>query len=105
MGGRYVTEVWNALAGSPEPTLEWLVGEPFFDPPSCLVESIRRAAERPYFGYSPTAGLPELRAAVAGVHSQSGQDMRAENVTVTHGAKSGLLAVLGGNAQRFFGIS
>jgi aspartate aminotransferase len=92
---RAVDQVIEALSDFPGEVTPWLVGEPCFEPPAVLVEAVERAARQPHYGYSPVAGLDQLRQVVAALHggSESGL-LGPEHVTITHGAKSGLLAVL-----------
>ncbi len=66
------------------------VGEPDFDTPSWIadagVEAIRAGRTR----YTPAAGIPELRAAIAAYHSESGRGIDPEGVVVGCGAKQPL---------------
>ncbi len=56
---------------------------------------MREAASTSSFDYPPPQGIAELRAAVAKLHRRDGMPLEPENVLITHGAKSGLLAVFG----------
>jgi aspartate/methionine/tyrosine aminotransferase len=64
-------------------------GEPDFCTPQHIVEAAARAAAEPRFHkYTPTAGLPELRAAIADkTKRDSGYDVTADQVLVTNGGK------------------
>jgi aspartate/methionine/tyrosine aminotransferase len=64
-------------------------GEPDFPTPQHIVEAAMRAAQEPRFHkYTPTPGLPELRAAIADkTKRDSGYDVTAEQVLVTNGGK------------------
>ena len=44
------------------------IGEPDFTAPPQVVEALERAARSGLSGYSPTAGLPALREAIAGFY-------------------------------------
>ena len=64
-------------------------GEPDFPTPAHVVEAAAAACQVPRFHkYTPTAGLPELRAAIADkTKRDSGYDVTAEQVLVTNGGK------------------
>ena len=64
-------------------------GEPDFGTPPHIVEAAARACAEPRFHkYTPTPGLPELRAAIAEkTKRDSGYDVTAEQVLVTNGGK------------------
>lgn len=64
-------------------------GEPDFPTPSEIVEAAISACRDPLaYKYTPTAGLPELRAEVAAKHARdTGLDVTADQVVVTNGAK------------------
>jgi aminotransferase len=91
---RAVDRVTTALAPRPGPTHSWLVGEPCFAPPPELVEAFVRAARSGSFRYPPHNGLPALREVLAARQAAEGQPLTADQVVVTSGAKSGLLAIL-----------
>jgi len=64
------------------------IGEPDFDTPSNIVEEAGTALHRGYTHYSPSAGIPELREAIAEYTSERrGVEVRPEQVVVTPGAK------------------
>ncbi|HEX8003767.1 MAG TPA: pyridoxal phosphate-dependent aminotransferase [Mycobacteriales bacterium] len=64
-------------------------GEPDFPTPAHIVEAAAEACRNPRFHkYTPTPGLPELRAAIAEkTKRDSGYDVTAEQVLVTNGGK------------------
>jgi len=64
-------------------------GEPDFPTPRHIVEAAERAcSEARFHKYTPTPGLPELRAAIADkTKRDSGYDVAAEQVLVTNGGK------------------
>ena len=92
---RTLDRVLEALNAHPDPDRSWLVGSPWFEPPDELRKAMRDAASAASFDYPPPQGLAELRAAVAELHRRDGLALEPENVLITHGAKSGLLAVFG----------
>ena len=56
----------KALKAAGRPVIGFGVGEPDFPTPSYIVEAAQRACEQPRFQkYTPAAGLPELRQAIA----------------------------------------
>jgi aspartate aminotransferase len=64
------------------------IGEPDFDTPSHIVEAGCRALREGHTHYTPTAGIPELRAAIAAdVASSRGIAVDPEQVVVTPGGK------------------
>jgi aspartate aminotransferase len=64
------------------------IGEPDFDTPSHVVEAGCRALQDGHTHYTPTAGIPELRGAIAeDVGRNRGIDVRPEQVVVTPGGK------------------
>lgn len=68
-------------------------GEPDFSTPEPIVEAAARAVRNPRFHrYSPAAGLPELREAIAKkTIRDSGFEVDAGQVVVTNGAKHAIL--------------
>src|SRR6187549_1191276 len=79
----------KALKAAGENVIGFGAGEPDFPTPRAVVEAaIAAASEARFHHYSPTAGLPELRAAIAHkTKRDSGFDCPAEQVLVTNGGK------------------
>jgi aspartate aminotransferase len=79
----------KALKAAGENVIGFGAGEPDFPTPEPIVEAAVAAAREPRFHhYSPTPGLPELRAAIAHkTKRDSGVDCAAEQVLVTNGGK------------------
>ena len=76
------------------------IGEPDFDTPRHIIEAGKEALDQGYTHYGPSAGLPELRQAIAQDVSQSrGIDVRAEQVVVTPGGKPIMFFVILALAQ------
>ncbi|UCG53730.1 MAG: pyridoxal phosphate-dependent aminotransferase [Candidatus Latescibacterota bacterium] len=64
------------------------IGEPDFDTPANIKRAAIRALDEGYTHYGPSAGLPEVREAVAKFVRQSrGVDVEPEQVLITSGAK------------------
>src|SRR5256884_6629169 len=64
------------------------IGEPDFDTPAHIKEAAKRALDAGATHYGPSAGLPELREAIAKhVTETRGVPVSLEQVVVTPGAK------------------
>ncbi|MCX8051611.1 MAG: pyridoxal phosphate-dependent aminotransferase [Chlorobi bacterium] len=65
------------------------IGEPDFDTPPNIVEAAKRALDDGWTHYGPSAGLPQLREAIADYFNRTRgiSKYRSENVVVTPGAK------------------
>jgi aspartate aminotransferase len=79
----------KALKAAGRPVIGFGAGEPDFPTPGYIVEAAQRACAEPRFHkYSPTAGLPELREAVAAKTARdSGLQVSPSQVLVTNGGK------------------
>lgn len=64
------------------------IGEPDFDTPKNIKDAAVKALNAGYTHYTPSAGMPELRQAVAGYISKTRKlDVKPEEVVITPGAK------------------
>ncbi len=64
------------------------IGEPDFDTPKHIIDAACQALRSGYTHYTPSAGIPELRQAIAEEMSRTrGIPVEAENVVVTPGGK------------------
>lgn len=71
------------------------VGEPNFDTPDYIKEAAKRAIDEGQTHYSPNAGIPELREAIAKRYQSYWEGYTKDNVVITVGAMEGLtLAML-----------
>ena len=79
----------KALKAAGEPVIGFCAGEPDFPTPAHVVEAAVEACRTPRFHkYTPAAGLPELREAIAAkTKRDSGFDVAASQVLVTNGGK------------------
>ncbi|MGH9007904.1 MAG: pyridoxal phosphate-dependent aminotransferase [Acidimicrobiales bacterium] len=79
----------KALQAAGEHVIGFGAGEPDFPTPEPIVQAAQRACEDPiYHHYTPTAGLPALRAAIAEkTRRDSGLAVEPAQVLVTNGAK------------------
>jgi aspartate aminotransferase len=86
----------KALKAAGEPVISFGAGEPDFPTPPSIVEAAERACADPAMHkYTPTAGLPMLRKAVAEKTSRdTGRDVSADQVVVTNGAKHAVYTTL-----------
>lgn len=72
------------------------LGEPDIDPPREAIEAMEKAAEAGKNKYSPTAGIPELRDAIAEHFSRYEKDLGGKNVIVTPSGSTALLEITQG---------
>src|SRR5580692_10374596 len=79
----------KALKAAGRPVIGFGAGEPDFPTPDYIVEAAQRACADPRFHkYSPAAGLPELREAIAAkTRRDSGYQVAPGQVLVTNGGK------------------
>jgi aspartate aminotransferase len=79
----------KALKAAGRPVIGFGAGEPDFPTPAYIVEAAQRACAEPRFHkYTPAAGLPELRQAIADKTARdSGYHVEANQVLVTNGGK------------------
>src|SRR6185436_20248444 len=79
----------KALKAAGQPVIGFGAGEPDFPTPAPIVEAAVEAARDPKnHRYTPAAGLPELRAAVAEkTLRDSGFEVPATRVLITNGGK------------------
>jgi aspartate aminotransferase len=79
----------KALKAAGRPVIGFGAGEPDFPTPDYIVEAAQRACAQPrYQKYTPAAGLPELREAIAVKTARdSGLTVPASQVLVTNGGK------------------
>lgn len=81
----------KALRAAGEPVIAFAAGEPDFATPAHVVEAARAAAADPAMHrYTPAAGLPDLREAIAARARRDGLDVAASQVVVTNGGKHAL---------------
>src|SRR6266550_5369524 len=83
----------KALRAAGRPVIGFGAGEPDFPTPDYIVEAAQRACAQPRFHkYTPAAGLPELREAVAAKTARdSSYQVSASQVLITNGGKHAVL--------------
>src|SRR5260370_28854195 len=79
----------KALRAAGRPVIGFGAGEPDFPTPGYIVEAAQQACTEPRFHkYTPAAGLPELRQAIAAKTARdSGYQVEPGQVLVTNGGK------------------
>ena len=90
----------RALEATGRDVVHLEIGEPDFDTPRHIIEAAKEALDQGYTHYGPSAGLPELREAIAqDVAAQRGITTRASQVVVTPGGKPIMFFVIMALAQ------
>jgi aspartate aminotransferase len=86
----------KALKAAGRPVIGFGAGEPDFPTPGYIVEAAQRACAEPRFHkYTPAAGLPELREAIAAVTARdTSYPVSAAQVLVTNGGKQAVYEAL-----------
>jgi aspartate aminotransferase len=75
--------------------LNFSLGEPDFKTPGHICEAAKRALDFGYTHYVSSAGVDELREAIAGkIREENEVDVSAENVIVTPGAKQAIYELM-----------
>ncbi|MGI6472180.1 MAG: pyridoxal phosphate-dependent aminotransferase [Candidatus Methanomethylophilaceae archaeon] len=69
------------------------LGEPDLSPPAAAIEGMNRAASEGLNKYGPTAGIPELRNAVAERYGKYGK-MTGNNIMITPSGSTALLEIM-----------
>jgi aspartate aminotransferase len=82
----------KALKAAGRPVIGFGAGEPDFPTPGYIVEAAQRACAEPRFHkYTPAAGLPELRQAIAAKTARdSGYQVEPSQVLITNGGKQAI---------------
>ena len=82
------------LAQKYDDVVKLTVGEPNFDTPQNIKDAAKRAIDEGYTHYSPNAGLPELREAIAKEYLKYSGDYTFENVMITVGGMEAITMCL-----------
>lgn len=93
--GLDVSGIRKLFEAADEDAIHLGIGEPHLQPPEHVIEAYHEALDAGHNKYSPTAGLAELREAVANHYRGSWNGpIGVENVAVTAGSTAGLYAAL-----------
>lgn len=86
-----MTKKARELAAQGHKVISLSVGEPDFKTPAHICEAAKQAIDDGYHGYSPVAGYPDLRQAIADkLRRDNNIDWKPENIVVSIGAKHSL---------------
>jgi len=90
-----MTKKARELAAKGHKVISLSVGEPDFKTPKHICEAAKQAIDDGYHGYSPVAGYPDLRKAIADkFKNENNIDWKSENIVVSTGAKHSLANVI-----------
>jgi aspartate aminotransferase len=90
-----MAKLGRELRAQGKDVIDLSLGEPDFDTPTHIKESIKKAVDENWSHYPPVAGYPELREAVCyKLKRDNGLDYRPENILVSTGAKQSLANVV-----------
>ncbi len=85
----------NELARQGRDVINFGIGQPDLPTPEHIREAAKRALDQGFTGYTETAGIPELREAIAEyLNSRYGSDVRPDEVIVTTGAKTAIFVAI-----------
>ncbi len=83
------------LEAQGEDVVKFTVGEPDFDTPENIKQAAHRAIQAGFTKYTPAAGMPELRRAIADkLHQDNGLDYEPDQVLVSNGGKQTLYMLM-----------
>lgn len=83
------------LAAQGHQVINLSIGEPDFKTPKHICDAAKEAIDKGFHSYTPVAGIPELRKAIAEKFKRDNQiDWAPENVLVSTGAKHSLANVI-----------
>lgn len=86
-----MTKMARELAAAGHKVISLSVGEPDFKTPAHICEAAKKAIDDGFHGYSPVAGFPDLRKAIADkLLRDNNIDWKPENIVVSTGAKHSL---------------
>ena len=90
-----MTKMARELAAQGHRVISLSVGEPDFKTPAHICEAAKKAIDDGFHGYSPVAGYPDLRKAIADkLKRDNNIDWKPENIVVSTGAKHSLANVI-----------
>ena len=85
-----LADLTNELKKQGKDILGFNLGEPDFDTPPHIVAAAKKALDTGKTHYAPSAGIPELREAIAQkLKKDNGLDVNSKNILVTPGRQTG----------------
>ena len=82
------------LTASGADVVDLSVGEPDFNTPDNIISAGKAAMDAGHTGYTPSAGIPPLREAIAHKLAEDGLSYESDQIIVTPGAKQALYEVI-----------
>ncbi len=87
----------NQLARQGRDVINFGIGQPDLPTPEHIREAAKKALDEGFTGYTETAGIPELREAIADYLNQRyGSDVKPDEIIVTTGAKTAIFLAIAG---------
>jgi aspartate aminotransferase len=86
-----VSGIRKLFEAAPPDAINLGLGEPDIQPPLEMVEAYKAALDKGYNKYGPSAGVKELREAIAKSLKRFRKDVELENIIVTAGATEGMM--------------
>ena len=88
-----ISGIRRMFEGAPPGAVNLGLGEPDFDPPPSVIEALCAAVRNGMNHYGPSAGLVELRDAVAERYQDRESSTSRENVIITAGGSEALMSI------------
>ncbi|MCU0852774.1 MAG: aminotransferase class I/II-fold pyridoxal phosphate-dependent enzyme, partial [Thermoplasmata archaeon] len=85
-----VSGIRKLFEAAPPGAINLGLGEPDIQPPMAMIKAFEKALENGYNKYGPSAGVLELREAIAAYLRRYRKDVIFENIIVTAGATEGM---------------
>ena len=85
-----VSGIRKLFEAAPPGAINLGLGEPDIQPPKEMIEALKVALDQGHNKYGPSAGIMELRAAIAATLRKYRRDVSTENIIVTAGATEGM---------------
>jgi aminotransferase len=90
-GIRKIVDYSNKLEAQGAPIVHMEIGEPDFNTPKYIVDSVKKALDNNHVHYGPIVGIEPLRKAIASYYnSRFGTDYEAHEVQIISGAAHGI---------------
>jgi aspartate aminotransferase len=90
-----VSGIRRLFETAPPDAINLGLGEPDVQPPEAMIEAFKAALDKGYNKYGPSAGVKELREAIAKSLKRFRRDVAYENIIVTAGATEGMMIACG----------